>query len=107
MPSSEKKPHPRVKPKSGQPFPNPACHWVGDRGLRVLTGDATTAYYALLVSRNLTEVEDIIPADGSLLLVLRRGAADKVIGEVGGAQKLSSLRKVIDVHRRHWDFLAV
>jgi len=29
-----------------------------------------------------------------------------VIGEVGGVQKISSLRKVIDVHRKYWDFLA-
>jgi len=48
---------------------------VSERGLRVVTGEATLARYAMLVTQHLTEVEDIIPADGSLLLVLRRGAA--------------------------------
>ena len=75
MQNSEKKPHPRVKPKTGQPSPHPAWRWVSERGLRIVTGEATLARYAMLVAQNLTEVEDIIPADGSLLLVLRRGAA--------------------------------
>ena len=48
---------------------------MSERGLRVVTGEATLARYAMLVTQHLTEVEDIIPADGSLLLVLRRGAA--------------------------------
>ena len=48
---------------------------MSERGLRVVTGEATLARYAMLVAQHLTEVEDIIPADGSLLLVLRRGAA--------------------------------
>lgn len=74
MQSPEKNPNPRVKPKSGQPSPNPACHWVGDRGLRVLTGDATVAHYVRLVNLDFAEIEDIIPADGSLLLILRQGA---------------------------------
>ena len=47
---------------------------MSERGLRVVTGEATLARYAMLVTQHLTEVEDIIPADGSLLLVLRRGA---------------------------------
>ena len=48
---------------------------MSERGLRVVTGEATLARYAMLVTQHLAEVEDIIPADGSLLLVLRRGAA--------------------------------
>lgn len=75
MQSSEKKPHPRVKPKSGQPSLPPAWRWVGDRGLCVATGEQTLPRYFELISRNLPELEDVIPADGSLLLVLRRGAA--------------------------------
>lgn len=48
--------------------------WVGERGLRVETGDATLACYAALCRQRLPEVEDIIPASDSLLLVLRPGA---------------------------------
>jgi len=75
MQSSEKKPNPRVKPKSGQPSPPPTSRWVSDRGLRVATGDATLARYIELIFRKLPEIEDIIPADGSLLLIFRRGAS--------------------------------
>ncbi len=52
----------------------PAWRWVSERGLRVATGDATLAYYAALRRRGFPELEDAIPADCSLLLVLRRGA---------------------------------
>lgn len=48
--------------------------WVSDRGLRVVTGDATLAYYVTLAPQHFAEIEDIIPADDSVLLVLRRGA---------------------------------
>lgn len=48
--------------------------WVGERGLRVETGDATLASYAALRAMGLPEIEDLVPADGSLLLVLHRGA---------------------------------
>lgn len=47
--------------------------WVGERGLRIETGDATLACYAALRGRRLPGVEDIIPASDSLLLVLRPG----------------------------------
>lgn len=53
---------------------NPFSRWVGERGLRVEAGDATLACYAMLNARHFSEIEDVIPADGSLLLVLRRGA---------------------------------
>ncbi len=57
----------------GQPYAHPAWRWVGDRGLRVATGEATLARYCALVSQSFPEIEDLIPADDSLLLVLRRG----------------------------------
>jgi KipI family sensor histidine kinase inhibitor len=40
----------------------------------VEAGDATLACYVALSARKFPEIEDIIPADGSLLLILRRGA---------------------------------
>ena len=48
---------------------------VGERVLRVATGAATLARYGLLVSKNLRDIEDIIPADDSLLLIVRRAAS--------------------------------
>lgn len=64
----------RVWPHASQPYARPAWRWVSERGLRVETGDATLACYVALSARDFPEVEDIIPADGSLLLILRRGA---------------------------------
>lgn len=49
--------------------------WVGERGLRLATGASTLARFAALSARRFEEVEDIVPADDSLLLVLRRGAS--------------------------------
>ncbi len=48
--------------------------WVGERGLRVETGEATLGCYAALAAKRFRELEDVVPADGSILLVLRRGA---------------------------------
>lgn len=63
-----------VKPDAYPLSPRPpAWQWVGERGLRVETGAATLACYESLVSQNLEEIEDVIPADGSLLVVLRSG----------------------------------
>ena len=62
------------KPKTGQQPLQPVWQWMGERGMRVATGDVTPDRYAALISQKLPEIEDIIPADGSLLLVLRRGA---------------------------------
>jgi KipI family sensor histidine kinase inhibitor len=59
----------------GQSLINPTWRWISERGLLMLTGDTTLARYGALVSLNLREIEDIIPADGSLFLVLRRGEA--------------------------------
>ena len=49
--------------------------WVSERGVLLATGDATLALYAALSARNWPEIEDLVPADGTLLLILRRGAA--------------------------------
>ncbi len=63
-----------VKPDIYPLSPRPtAWQWVGERGLRVETGAATLACYESLVSQKLDEIEDVIPADGSLLVVLRHG----------------------------------
>lgn len=62
------------KRTTGQPHAGQAWRWVGDRGLRVETGGATLARYAALIQHNFPEVEDIIPADESLLLLLRRAS---------------------------------
>lgn len=64
-----------VNPQASQSFPHPLWHWVGERGLRVATGEATLACYGTLISQKLCEIEDVIPADGSLLVILRPGAA--------------------------------
>lgn len=63
------------KQRIGQPLAVPAgWRWIGERGVHVTTGDTTLARYMMLLSKNLPDVEDIIPADDSLLLVLRRAA---------------------------------
>lgn len=51
----------------------PACRWMGERALRVDTGGATLARVDQLVSRSFEEVEDVIVADGSILLVFKPG----------------------------------
>lgn len=58
----------------GQLNPDTGWRWVGERGLRVATGGTTLARYLSLVSQNLPEIEDLIPSDGSILLILQRGA---------------------------------
>jgi KipI family sensor histidine kinase inhibitor len=73
MQNSDKGLHPMGKSTKGQSLVHPAWRWVSDRGLRVPTGGATLACYGALVSQDFPEVEDVIPADDSLLLVLRRG----------------------------------
>lgn len=73
----------------------PAWQWVGERGLRVETGVATLACYESLVLQKLEEIEDIIPADGSLLVVLRNG---------GGVS--AALRATLDASDREASSLA-
>lgn len=48
--------------------------WIGERGWCVETGEATLARYVQLQSGGFSELEDVIPADGTLLLVFKRGA---------------------------------
>jgi KipI family sensor histidine kinase inhibitor len=83
------------KQTTGQPPAMPICwRWVSERGLWVATGDATLARYELLISKKLRDVEDIIPADGGLLLTLRRAA--RVPAEVKTAlvEPLADMRGV-------------
>jgi KipI family sensor histidine kinase inhibitor len=49
--------------------------WITDRGLRLESGDATLALNRLLGEARPEEVEALVPGDGSLLVVLRRGMA--------------------------------
>jgi KipI family sensor histidine kinase inhibitor len=67
-----KGPRPRSKPLARQ---SRLWHWVTERGLRVETGAATLVRFNALVSEKFAEVETIIPADDSLLVVLYPGAA--------------------------------
>lgn len=62
-----------VKAYTGQLSVQPMNHWVGERGLRVDTGETTLARYALLLSMEFQELEDMIPADGSIFLLFRPG----------------------------------
>ncbi|MDO9465902.1 MAG: 5-oxoprolinase subunit PxpB [Thiobacillus sp.] len=62
------------KQATGQPKADPGWRWVSERGLRVATGATTLERYLFLVSQNLPEVEDLIPSDNSILLILHRGA---------------------------------
>lgn len=64
-----------AKRSTGQPPAPTAWRWVGERGLRLATGETTLARFEMLRSLQLPEIEDMIPADGSLLLILRPGAA--------------------------------
>lgn len=66
--------------------PQTAWRWVSERGLRVETGDATLARYAALTRGRFSEIEDVVPADGSLLVVLRRGvqASPELWAELAG-----------------------
>jgi len=52
----------------------PAWRWVTDRGLRLASGDETLALYRRLGEAMLPEVAELVPADGSLLVVLKPGA---------------------------------
>lgn len=61
-------------PDSGQSSIPVPGHWVGERGWCVETGETTLARYVHLQSGTFPELEDVIPADGSILLVFRRGA---------------------------------
>lgn len=61
-------------PHSGQSSIPVPGRWVGERGWCVETGEATLSRYIHLQSGSFPELEDVIPADGNILLVFRRGA---------------------------------
>jgi KipI family sensor histidine kinase inhibitor len=63
----------QANPQDGQSQSAPLWRWMGERGLRVETGETTLARFMQLVSSDLEEIEDIIPADESLLLILKPG----------------------------------
>ena len=56
-------------------IPQIPWRWVTERGLRIETGVHTLARYQALMSAAFDEVETLIPADGSLLIVLHPGAS--------------------------------
>lgn len=62
-----------AKPQAGQSQSALPWRWMGERGLRLETGAATLERYAQLVDASFEEIEDVIPADGSILLVLKPG----------------------------------
>lgn len=47
--------------------------WVTDRGIRLATGKATLPVYHMLMEAGLPGVVELVPADGSLLAVLKPG----------------------------------
>jgi 5-oxoprolinase (ATP-hydrolysing) subunit B len=52
----------------------PKWRLISERGLLVAAGETALLHYNALRSGTFAEIEDIILADGSLLLILRRGA---------------------------------
>lgn len=85
-------------PLSVDPNPAPMWRWISERGLLVTTGGATLARYNALTSGMFPEIEDIIPADGSLLLMLRRGAEASAELRAALAAPLAHIRTVIGKH---------
>jgi KipI family sensor histidine kinase inhibitor len=83
---------------SAEPNPAPLWRWISERGLLVTTGEATLARYNALTSGVFPEIEDIIPADGSLLLILRRGAAASAELRAALDAPLAHIRSVIGKH---------
>jgi KipI family sensor histidine kinase inhibitor len=80
MPNSGKRLNPKLKPgqrqsRPAEPPPGAAWRWVSERGVHLATGAATLARYRQLISLMFEEIESIIPADDSLLVVLHPGAA--------------------------------
>ncbi|HEX7971244.1 MAG TPA: 5-oxoprolinase subunit PxpB [Thiobacillus sp.] len=104
MQNPKEKSHPMGMRATGQqPSAKPARHWVSERGLRVETGKTTLARYTALILQNFPEIEDIIPADGSLLLIMRRAATvsaelkSALAMPLAGVQALSEKRHEIAV----------
>ncbi len=92
-----------ANPKAGQPHADPAWRWMGERGICLTTGETTLARYELLVSGSFGELEDIIPADGSILLIFRPagqmspGLREALSAPLSEATAVSSARHVIPV----------
>lgn len=87
-----KGPYIMEKLRSGQSHIRPVWRWISERGLQVMTGDATLARYKALLSLNLPEVEDIIPADGSLFVVFRRG--ETILADLRAALQAASAEEM-------------
>lgn len=72
------------------PKPEMQYRWVTELGLRVLAGASTLPIYMALRDMRLPEIEELIPADGSLLVVLVPGsdipaALADILNNPGGA----------------------
>lgn len=52
----------------------PILRWMSDRGICIATGPHTLSLYRRLLDERLPGVAEVVPADGSLLLVLASGA---------------------------------
>jgi KipI family sensor histidine kinase inhibitor len=75
MQNANKRLYTVVKPPADQPIAPPAGRWVGERGLLLATGEATLGCHRALLSQEFKEIEDMVPGDGSLLLIFKPGAA--------------------------------
>jgi KipI family sensor histidine kinase inhibitor len=75
MQISKRRPCPGANSPTDQSTAPLSGRWVSERGLLLPTGEATLQRYESLIAQQFDEVEDIVPADGSILLVIRRGAA--------------------------------
>ena len=83
--------HQKINLVSHTRAPATPWRWVTERGLRVETGATTLAYYRAVLAARLAEVESVIPADGSLLVVLHPGAAPSAALQAVLAAKLPPL----------------
>lgn len=84
MSNSKKGGHPAGKPAANLTETGAAWRWISERGMRMATGELTLARYEMLSSLGFPEIEDMVPADGNLLLVFRRG-------KVASAELLAAL----------------
>lgn len=80
--------HQKINLVSHTRTPATPWRWVTERGLRVETGATTLARYQAVLAARLAEVESVIPADGSLLVVLHPGAAPSAALQAVLAAKL-------------------
>lgn len=92
-------PQNRGKRAAGQPASAPRWRWLDERGLLVDCGSATLARYAQLRALDLPEIEDLIPADGTLLIRFSVGA--RIPDEVFAALSRSAPPPDADTSRLH------